>query len=94
MHYAKFRWDEERGDEFSAWGQSWWYVETDPGGYVRRQVEVYDSGIRLRYGPDHPTDEFGGLSQAHESELDRSAEQGLSEEEFEAIWAAGPWYNE
>ena len=94
MRYTKFRWDEDRGDQFAAWGGSWWYFETGPDGYVTRQVEVYDSGVRLRYDADHRDDEFGGLSQGHESKLDRSADQELSAAEFQAVWVQGPWHNE
>jgi hypothetical protein len=92
--YGKFRWDENRGDQHAAWGASWWYFETGSDGYVTRQVEVYDLGIRLRYGPRHQEDEFGGLSQGHESELDRSADQEMTAEEFVAEWARGSWHNE
>ena len=94
MRYTKFRWDEDRGDQHAAWGGSWWYFETGVDGYVVRQVEVYDTGVRLRYGPGREDDEFGGLSQGHESELDRSADEELSAEQFEIVWAQGPWYNE
>jgi hypothetical protein len=75
MQYTKFRWDEDRGDRYSVWGGSWWYFETGPDGDVTRQVEVYDSGIRLHYSPAHREDNFGELSQGHDSELDRSADQ-------------------
>jgi hypothetical protein len=94
LKYAKYRWDENRGDQHAAWGGSWWYFETGSDGYVKRQVEIYDSGIRLRYGPRHLEDKFGGLSQGNESELDRAPDQKLSAEEFEAEWAQGPWHNE
>lgn len=93
MRYARFRWDEDRGDMFATWGGSWWYFEIGPDGYVRRQIEVYDSGVRLRYGHDNLCDHFGSLSQAHESELDRPPDQELTAEGFEAVWSEGPWYN-
>src|SRR5262245_42094996 len=93
MRYAKFRWDEDRGDQYSAWGGSWWYFETGADGYVRRQIEVYDSGVQVRYGPDHQDDEYGGLSEVHHSELDRPADQELSAAEFESLWKKGPWRN-
>jgi hypothetical protein len=94
MQYLKFQWDESRGDEHSDWGASWWYFEIGADGYPVRQIELYDAGVRLRYGPDHLEDEFGGLSYGHESEMDRSADQVLSADEFEAVWATGPWHNE
>ena len=94
MKYLKYRWDDRRGDAHDDWGGSWWYFEVGPDGYPARHVEVYDSGVRLRYGPDHPEDEFGFLSHGHESDMDRSADQELSAAEFVAIWARGPWRNE
>jgi hypothetical protein len=93
MRYLKYRWDENRGDAHADWGGSWWYFEIGPDGYPVRQVEVYDAGVRIRYGPDHPEDEFGFLSYEHESDMDRSADQELSATEFEAVWGLGPWHN-
>jgi hypothetical protein len=93
MTYLKYRWDESRGDAHDAWGGSWWYFEIGPDGYLVRQVEEYDAGVRLRYGPDHQEDEFGGLGYGHEEDMDRSADQVLSAAEFEAVWTTGPWHN-
>jgi hypothetical protein len=94
MRYDKYRWDEDRGDQFASWGRSWWYFEFGPDGYVRRQMEVYDSGVRIRYGPDNQEDDFGGLGQVHESEMDHSADSELTAEDFDAMWEQGPWHNE
>lgn len=46
--YVKRHWNEPRGDEHDAWGTSWWYFEVDDEGRVLRQIEQYDSGVRLR----------------------------------------------
>jgi hypothetical protein len=86
MTCFKYRWDEDRGDEHADWGGSWWYFEIGPDGYVTRQVEIYDSGVRLQYGPSHIEDEFGGLSCCHEQDIDRSTSQPLTAEEFESVW--------
>jgi hypothetical protein len=86
MKYSKFRWSENRGDEFSHWGFSWLYMEHGPDGYPTRQVEVYDNGKTLRYGPDHDEDQFGFLSYAHEDDLDWTGSQMITAAEFEAIW--------
>lgn len=94
MNYRKYRWNESRGDAYSAWGASWWYFEIGPGGYPIRQIEIYDAGVRLRYGPDHSDDQFGGLGDGHASEWDRPADQELSAAEFEEQWSRGPWRNE
>lgn len=94
MHHLKYRWDEDRGDEYADWGGSWWYFEISDDGFPSRQVEEYDGGIRLRYSSEHREDRFGGLSYGHESEMDRSADAVLSAEEFDAEWRRGPWYND
>lgn len=93
MKYLKYRWDENPGAARADWGGSWWYFEIGPDGYPVRHVEEYDAGVRLRYGPDHPEDEFGFLSYGHESDMDRSADQVILAAEFEAVWTAGPWHN-
>ena len=93
MKFFKYRWHEDRGDEHAAWGESWWYFEIGADGYPVRQVEEYDSGIRLRYGPEHQEDEFGCLGYANVSDMDRPPDQELSAAEFEAVWTTGPWHN-
>jgi hypothetical protein len=45
-------WDQTRGDDFDSWGRSVWYFETSNDGWPVRQIEVYDGGRVLRYGPD------------------------------------------
>lgn len=83
--YVKRLWNENRGDEHDAWRASWWYFEVDDKGSVLRQVEQYDSGVRLCYGEQHVEDEFGGLA---EKPLDLS-EHGystISSQDFEEIW--------
>lgn len=62
--YVKRHWNETRGDQYDAWGTSWWYFEVGTDGWVTRQIEQYNSGMQLRYGPEHEDDEFGGLAQA------------------------------
>jgi hypothetical protein len=94
MRYLRYRWDEDRGDEHAGWGGSWWYFEVGSDGYPTRQVEIYDGGVRLRYGPGRHEDKFGGLSCVHQSEVEEPSQQELSAADFEAVWGSGPWYNE
>ena len=94
MRYTKYCWDGLPGGERNDWGKSWWYFETDPDGGVVRQMEVYDSGIRLRYSSSHLEDEYGRLCDVNESEFDRSPDQELTPTEFETVWSTGPWSNE
>lgn len=83
--YVKRHWDEPRGDEYGAWGTSWWYFEVDDKGWVLRQIEQYKSGMCLCYGEQHVEDEFGGLS---DKPLDLSVPEysTISSQDFEAIW--------
>ncbi|WP_281938892.1 hypothetical protein [Micromonospora sp. AKA38] len=85
--FYRRRWDESRGDEFDVWGHSVWYFEVNDGGWPVRQVEVYDHGPVLRYGPGHETDRYGGLGQAS---LDDPEEDWspfvATRDAFERVW--------
>jgi hypothetical protein len=89
MNYLKYRWNEIRGDERDDWGFSWWYSETDETGSSVRQLEIYDNGICLRYGPEHPEDEFGGLGYSSSFEDMDGDVEFITAEEFEKVWASG-----
>jgi hypothetical protein len=93
MHYLKYRWDELRGDEHADWGGSWWYFEVGTDGYPRRQIEQYDNGVVLRYGPERPEDDFGSLSSSGVADWDRSADQEIAAQDFEAVWKAAELAN-
>lgn len=84
--YVKRHWAELGGDEHNAWGTSWWYFEVDDNGGVLRQVELYDSGVRLCYGEQHIEDEFGRLSQTP-LDLSESGYTAISSQDFEAAWS-------
>jgi hypothetical protein len=85
--YLCRRWDEARGDEFDGWGHSVWYFEVHDGGYPIRQIEVYDDGPVLRYGPGHQEDRYGCLGYAS---LDDAEEDWsrfvITREAFERVW--------
>lgn len=88
--FYRRRWDETRGDEFDSWGRSVWYFEVGDDGWPLRQVEVYDVGRVLRYGPERGDNRYGGLSQAslYDSDEDWSGFE-ISEVEFERAWGWG-----
>jgi len=83
--YVKRHWNELRGGEHDAWGTSWWYFEVDDKCRVLRQIEQYDSGVRLYYGDQHIEDEFGGLSQIPLN-LSEPGYTAISSQDFEAAW--------
>jgi hypothetical protein len=85
--YFRRRWNDSRGDQFDSWGHSVWYLEVDHDGWPVRQVEVYDNGPVLRYGPGREENQYGGLGQAS---LDDSKEDwspfAITRETFERAW--------
>jgi hypothetical protein len=93
--FYRRRWDETRADEFDGWGRSLWYFETNDEGWPVRQVEMYDAGHVLRYGPGHEEDRYGGLGQASLYDSDEVwSTFEVTDTEFERVWrsddACGP----
>jgi hypothetical protein len=85
--FFRRRWDDPRGDEFHGWGPSVWYFEVGDDGWPVRQVEAYDAGPVLRYGPDHQEDRYGGLGQTSLDDLDEDwGRFGIDRDEFECVW--------
>ncbi|MEU7673715.1 hypothetical protein AB0C42_02745 [Micromonospora taraxaci] len=85
--FYRRRWDETRGDEFDAWGQSVWFFEVDDDGWPVRQIVVYDGGPVLRYGPGCEEDQFGGLGQASLDHLDEDWRRFvIARTTFEDAW--------
>jgi hypothetical protein len=85
MKYYKRNWDESRGDEFDDWGKSIWYFETDNSGLPTKQMEVYESGKKLKYDQRKLKDDFGGLGD-QELDLDEFCEFEITELEFNKAW--------
>jgi hypothetical protein len=81
--FFKWRWDEDRGDEYASWGGTTYYFTTDASGIVSRQIEIYDDGHVLMYDEAHASDAFGMLS---DQPLDLTDMAGfeVSEAEFAA----------
>jgi hypothetical protein len=64
-----------------------WYFEVDDGGYPVRQVEVYDAGPVLRYGPGHVEDQYGGLGYGSLDDADEDWSPFLiTQDAFERAW--------
>lgn len=83
--YVKRRWNESRGDEFDSWGKSWWYFEVEIDGAVVRQIEQYDAGIVLKYGPTHSEDNYGFLSY-QPLDMTEPEWESVEQAEFQRIW--------
>jgi hypothetical protein len=96
MRYFKFRWNWVPGNDEVEWGaDSWWFYEFGPDNFIHRQVMLYDSGVHVRYGPDHRVDEYGELlSDVRLDEVDLTQGQEIGASEFESVWQSGPWTNE
>jgi hypothetical protein len=87
VRYFRRACDEPRRDEFDAWGTSVWYFEFDDQGSPRRQVEVYQNGIVVKYDTTHLEDEYGGLSEpSADVYMSDQWRFEISAEEFEAMW--------
>lgn len=88
MPYYRRTWDERRGDEHDAWGDSEWWFDVDDQNYAVRQIEVYSTGPTKRYSESHPEDDAGGLTS---EPLDPTQWQPFLVEPaaFEALWRLG-----
>ena len=82
MRYFRRLWDEDRGDEYAAWGTSTYYLAIDSAGEIRQQVEVYANGNVLAYDDEHDEDRYGFLSYAI-LDLDEFAPFEISELDFQ-----------
>lgn len=85
--YFKRRWDESRGDAFDSWGPAVYYYEVTDG-WPTRQIETYEAGPTLRYGPDREEDDYGQLGQARLEEFEDWARWAITKDEFEQAWAS------
>jgi hypothetical protein len=87
IRWFRRRWEESRGDEFDCWGSATYYFEVDADGLPIRQVEQYDNGPTLRYGPDHLEDQYGGLSTSRLEEIEDWTRYAVTSETFEESWS-------
>ncbi len=91
--YYKRPWDEDRGDEHANWGTSIWFFEVAENGFPTRQLEVYQSGVALRYDANHVGDCFGGLSEAA-LPVAEFAPFTIAAAEFEQAWISHKAHNQ
>lgn len=62
-------------------------------GYAVRQMEVYESGVILKYDSSHLEDEYGFLPDQR-LEPEENGVPEVSAEELEAAWATGDASNQ
>jgi hypothetical protein len=65
-----------------------YYFEVDDDVWPVRQIEVYDAGPVLRYGPERVQDSFGSLGDQPLGELDEWSEWEIPESDFDQLWGA------
>jgi len=85
MIYLQKRWEENRADQHTDWGGSWWSFEVDERGYVQRQIEIYDNGTSKRYSKENPNDDEGALAEKPLCLADFK-DCMISKEEFDKKW--------
>ncbi|WP_026005768.1 hypothetical protein [Arthrobacter sp. M2012083] len=83
--YFRRQWSESRGDEHASWGSATYYFEVGDDGWPIRQIEIYEAGPTLRYGPEHAEDRYGQLSQTQIRAEDWQP-WAISEAEFSQAW--------
>lgn len=88
-HFRRW-WDQSRGDEFDGWGTATYYFEVGDDGWPVRQVEVYDHGPILRYGPGHEEDRFGFLGQTSLDGFEDWSPYMVTADEFAEAWQVSP----
>ncbi len=93
MRYLQKRWEEARGDEYADWGFSIWFLEVDDELNVLRQLEIYDSGVALKYSEVHLEDEYGCLADQPLDAEDWSAYE-ISQGAFNESWNSAQALNE
>ncbi|MEV4167512.1 hypothetical protein [Nonomuraea dietziae] len=81
MRFFRRPWDEERGDQYSSWGWSTFYLAIDDTGTAHQQVIVYANGVVLAYDDEHDEDEYGGLTYA-DLDLEEFSPFEITRQEF------------
>ena len=73
MSYFTQFWDEGRDDEYSSWGNSTWYFETN------------DADEILKYSAEKPEDEFGKLAE-HTLTIEDCDGSVIEKDDFYNLW--------
>ena len=85
MNYFRWRWSDDRGDEYAGWGPSTWLWIDGGDGWSIEQWEVYDGGQVLHYDVDHEVDKYGMLADKPNSPEDLPEDvERLTADEYRA----------
>lgn len=88
MRYYRRRWEGKPDGDLSDWGPADYFLETDDGGAVLRQVEVYANGSILRYDHSYTSDRYGQLSD-QPLDINEFEPFGSDETAFDQVWPPG-----
>ena len=95
MRYFRYKWDENRGDKFSDWGNTVYWFEVDESGYASRQIEEYENRIILKYDSSHSSDEYGFLADQPIEPIEKDFPiTEISALEFQTKWETSPAFNQ
>ena len=86
MNYFSQFWDEGRDDEYSSWGNSTWYFETNEENEILKQVTVYQNGKLLKYCKENPKDKFGNLGE-HTLTIEDCDGSAIEKDDFYKFWS-------
>jgi hypothetical protein len=86
MNYFLQFWDENRDDEYSSWGTSTWYFETNDVDNVLKQITIYKNGKIVKYSEDKLKDELGMLCDQTLTIDDCDGDE-ITKKEFYKLWS-------
>ena len=87
MNYYKRHWDKTTGEQLTdSWGTSTYYFEIDQGGFVLRQIQVFENGKGLKYSSEFTQDDYGFLSD-QPLDLDELTPFKIDKVKFDEAWA-------
>jgi hypothetical protein len=86
MNYFLQFWDENRDDEYSSWGTSTWYFETNDADNVLKQITIYKNGKIVKYSEDKLKDELGMLCDQTLTIDDCDGDE-ITKQEFYKLWS-------
>jgi hypothetical protein len=85
--YFKKFWKESTGDKLTdSWGSSTYYFETDFNLNVKKQLQLFQNGKKLKYDEQNIEDELGFLSD-QTLDIQEFTVNEIKKNEFDEIWS-------